>query len=115
MDIEKAYNKIDNLCCLNSNKEGFFDGYKESNDDDFCKDAHEMVEALETLRQCAMIVNFFKECNIIDVEEKPNWLHPFKRSSYTEDKKYILNVNKIELTKEGYDALKEVFNNGKEN
>lgn len=66
MDLEKAYNKIDNLCCLNHNtatstnmsiekgiipdKIDFFEGYNETHDDDFCKDANEMIEALETLK-----------------------------------------------------------------
>ena len=65
MDLKLAYNKIDNLCCLNDTvmqtikscieqnlkidpKEiDFFKAYKETNgDEDFCKDTNEMVEAL---------------------------------------------------------------------
>ena len=50
MDLEKAYNKIDNLCCIHSIREGYFDAYKETQDDDFCKDIPEMIEALETIK-----------------------------------------------------------------
>ncbi len=50
MDLEKAYNKIDNLCCINSIRDGYFDAYKETQDDDFCKDVPEMIEALETIK-----------------------------------------------------------------
>lgn len=52
MDLEKAYNKIDNLCCLNHNKyqKKFFEAYAETQDDDFCKDANEMIDALEALK-----------------------------------------------------------------
>lgn len=72
MDLKKAYNKIDNLCCLNHNtfqivneyfkqlfREGklvrpievdFFEGYKYSEDDDFCKNANEMIDALEIIK-----------------------------------------------------------------
>lgn len=66
MDLEKAYNKIDNLCCLNHNsitianmsidkgivpdKLDFFEGYDETKDDDFCKDTNEMIEALEIIK-----------------------------------------------------------------
>jgi hypothetical protein len=70
MDLEKAYSKIDNLCCLNSTvmqtikscleqklnidptEIDFFKAYKETNgDEDFCKDVNEMVEALETIKE----------------------------------------------------------------
>lgn len=66
MDLEKAYNKIDNFCCSNHNTlQGntvrylngreetidMFDDYKETNDDDFCKDVNEMVDALETIKK----------------------------------------------------------------
>ncbi len=65
MDLEKAYNKIDNFCCLNYNTlQGnkvkypngeeevinMFEHYQETKDDDFCKDVVEMVEALETIK-----------------------------------------------------------------
>lgn len=53
MDLEKAYNKIDNLCCLNHNKyqKEFFEAYAETQDEDFCKDAYEMMDALETIKE----------------------------------------------------------------
>ena len=66
MDLEKAYNKIDNFCCSNHNslqdntirylngreeKINMFSDYQETKDDDFCKDADEMVEALETIKE----------------------------------------------------------------
>ena len=52
MDLKTAYNKIDNLCCLNSSSNSnFFDAYKETHDEDFCKDANEMIDALETIRE----------------------------------------------------------------
>ena len=64
MDLEKAYNKIDNFCCLNSMMQGnkikyrngeeetidMFKHYQETKDDDFCKDIVEMIEALETIK-----------------------------------------------------------------
>ena len=52
--MNKAYTKIDNLCCLNANKYGkdFFQDYEENNnDEDFCKDTNEMVDCLETIKQ----------------------------------------------------------------
>ena len=59
MDLEKAYNKIDNFCCLNSaGNSNFFDAYKDTQDEDFCKDANEMVEALETIKE---VVDLQKE------------------------------------------------------
>ena len=73
MDLEKAYNKIDNFCCSNhntlqGNKVRYLNGreetidmfsdYKENKDDDFCKDAYEMVEALETIKE---VVDLQKE------------------------------------------------------
>lgn len=67
MDLEKAYNKIDNLCCVNHmavtlsnmsidkgvipDKIDFFNGYNETHDDSFCKDTKDMVEALETIKE----------------------------------------------------------------
>ena len=52
MDLKLAYNKIDNLCCLNSSSNSnFFDAYKDTHDEDFCKDAYEMVDALETIKE----------------------------------------------------------------
>lgn len=61
MDLEKAYNKIDNLCCFNHNESkywqdeygqwvDFFQGYAQTKDEDFCKDENEMVEALDTIK-----------------------------------------------------------------
>lgn len=49
MDKLLAYSKIDNLCCVNSHNPGFFDAFKDSHDDDFCRDVPEMVDALETI------------------------------------------------------------------
>ena len=70
MDLKTAYNKIDNLCCVNNNvlnrmhteaEQGFniptedfdfFKAYKDTHgDEDFCKDANEMIDALETIRK----------------------------------------------------------------
>ena len=66
MDLEKAYNKIDNFCCSNHNTlQGnkvrylndreetidMFKDYQETKDEDFCKDVNEMVEALETIKK----------------------------------------------------------------
>lgn len=73
MDLEKAYNKIDNFCCSNHNTlQGnkvrylndreetidMFSDYQENKDDDFCKDVYEMVEALETIK------------NLVDLQEE---------------------------------------------
>lgn len=49
MDKLLAYSKIDNLCCVNSHNHGFFDAFKDSHDEDFCRDVPEMVAALETI------------------------------------------------------------------
>lgn len=68
MDLEKAYNKIDNLCLMNYNtatttnmdiakeripdKIDFFKAYKATKgDEDFCKDLDEMLDALETIKE----------------------------------------------------------------
>lgn len=67
MDLEKAYNKIDNLCLMSYNsatlinmdiakgrmpeKIDFFKGYNETHDEDFCKDTDEMLDALETIKE----------------------------------------------------------------
>ena len=59
--VEQAYNKIDNLCCMNSNNQGFFDAYKETKDNDFCKDTYDMVNALETLKQALTELQAIKE------------------------------------------------------
>lgn len=96
MDLKLAYNKIDNLCCLNDTvmsiikscieqnlkidpKEiDFFKAYKETNgDEDFCKDTNEMVDALETIKKVVdlqddfggslvMILNLMKNSNTLD-------------------------------------------------
>ena len=73
MDLEKAYNKIDNFCCSNHNTlQGntvrylngreeiidMFSDYKENQDDDFCKDVYEMTDALETIKK---VVDLQKE------------------------------------------------------
>lgn len=65
MDLEKAYNKIDNFCCSNHNTlQGnkvkypngeeevidMFSDYQVNKDDDFCKDVYEMTDALETIK-----------------------------------------------------------------
>lgn len=49
MDKLLAYSKIDNLCCVNSRTPEFFDAFKDSNDDEFCRDVPDMVDALETI------------------------------------------------------------------
>ena len=70
MDLKLAYNKIDNLCCDNNNvlnrmhteaEQGFdipvedfdfFKAYKDTHgDEDFCEDANEMIDALETIKE----------------------------------------------------------------
>lgn len=66
MELKDAYTKIDNFCCSNHNslqgntvkylngreeKINMFADYQETKDDDFCKDANEMVEALETIKE----------------------------------------------------------------
>lgn len=67
MDLKVAYNKVDNLCCHNHNvvtttnmdidkgivpkKIDFFEGYSETHDEDFCRDAYEMMDALETIKE----------------------------------------------------------------
>ena len=68
MDLEKAYNKIDNLCCINSIRDGYFDASKETQDDDFCKDVPEMIEALETIKT---VVDLQKEvCCPLEIRER---------------------------------------------
>jgi len=66
MNLKEAYNKIDNFCCSNHNiLQGnkirylndreetidMFQDYRETKDDDFCKDENEMVEALDTIKK----------------------------------------------------------------
>lgn len=67
MDLKTAYNKVDNLCCSNHNvatltnmsidkgiipdRIDFFEGYNETHDEDFCKDADEMIAALEVIKE----------------------------------------------------------------
>ena len=73
MDLEKAYNKIDNFCCSNhntlqgnkvrylNNREetiNMFSDYQETKDDDFCKDVNEMMDALDTIKE---VVDLQKE------------------------------------------------------
>ncbi len=83
MDLEKAYNKIDNFCCSNHNTlQGntvrylngreetinMFDDYQENKDDDFCKDVYEMTDALETIKR---VVDLQKEFGCpLDVRER---------------------------------------------
>ena len=83
MDLEKAFNKIDNFCCSNHNTlQGnkvrylndreetidMFQDYKETNDDDFCKDVNEMVEALDTIKE---VVDLQKQlgCSLKEIIE----------------------------------------------
>lgn len=49
MDKLLAYSKIDNLCRVNSRAPEFFDAFKDSNDDEFCRDVPDMLDALETI------------------------------------------------------------------
>lgn len=51
--MNKAYTKIDNLCCLNANKYGkdFFKDYEENKDEDLCKDVYEMIDCLEEIKE----------------------------------------------------------------
>ena len=83
MDLEKAYNKIDNFCCSNHNTlQGnkvrylndreetidMFRDYQETKDDDFCKDANEMVESLESIKK---LVDLQKDIDCpLDVRER---------------------------------------------
>lgn len=83
MELKDAYNKIDNFCCSNHNslqgntvrylngreeKINMFADYQETKDDDFCKDANEMVEALETIKE---LVDLQKEidCPLIVIRQ----------------------------------------------
>ncbi len=50
--MNKAYTKIDNLCCLNACKyqKDFFQDYAET-DEDICKDVYEMTDCLEEIKE----------------------------------------------------------------
>ena len=61
-DLLKAYNKIDNLCCLNASRyqKDFFQDY-DGTDEDICKDMYEMIDCLEMVKSvideyCRMLV-----------------------------------------------------------
>ena len=73
MTLKEVYNKIDNFCCLNHNslqgntvkylngreeKINMFADYQETKDEDFCKDANEMIDCLDTIS------------DLVDIEEK---------------------------------------------
>ena len=63
MDLDLAYCKIDNLCCIASNKyKTLFDEAKKYPDEQLCKDAEDMIEALDTLEKA---VNFLKEARYV--------------------------------------------------
>ena len=83
MDLEKAYNKIDNFCCSNHNAlQGnkvkypngeeetidMFGDYQVNKDDDFCKDAYEMVDALEIIKKALQRLEI--------IEKNPNLIIP---------------------------------------
>ena len=138
MDLEKAYNKIDNLCCLNHNvititnididhgrvpkKIDFFEGYNETKDDDFCKDANEMMEALETIKSLVdlqkdfggslvMILNLMKNSNTLDEHCHTQDIYfdykgklisgSFVKLEY--DNEFIINVETSEMFDSAYD------------
>lgn len=60
MTLKEAYVKIDNLCCLNHNahQKEFFEAYAETQDEDFCKDVHEMIDCLDIIS------------DLVDIEEE---------------------------------------------
>ena len=93
MDLEKAFNKIDNFCCSNHNTlQGnkvkylndreetinMFQDYQETNDDDFCKDVNEMVEALDTIKE---VVDLQKQLGC-SLEEIVEFMRLLKKTYY---------------------------------
>ena len=61
--LDQAYNKINNLCCLNCNRyKDFFQDYNETNSDkDFCKDTKDMVNSLSLIKEAIDELNTIKK------------------------------------------------------
>ena len=52
MNLELAYNKIDNLCCIAVNKyDALFEEAEQYPDDNLCEDADELIAALDTFEK----------------------------------------------------------------
>ena len=123
MDLKVAYNKIDNLCCLNSSgNSNFFDAYKDTQDEDFCKDTNEMIDALETIKEIVdlqedfggslvMILNLMKNSNTLDEHYHTQDIYfdykgklirgSFIRLEYNNE--FIINVQTDEMFDSRYD------------
>ncbi len=91
MDLKVAYNKIDNLCCLNSSSNSnFFDAYKETQDEGFCKDANEMIDALETIKE------------VVDLQDDLGCPLAIVGKLLLQKERYIYTVEKSKLTGEDF-------------
>lgn len=93
--MSKAYDKINNLCCLSVNRYGksLFEDY---NDEDICKDAYEMIDCLSDLEKRDKALDIIIEKNV-DV--------CFIMNGYS-----LQEYNKrhpMDLLKEEFDLLKE--------
>ena len=101
--MSKAYDKINNLCCLSSNRyKDFFQDY-DGTDEDFCKDIYEMVDCLSDLEKRDRVLDIIIEKNV-DV--------CFIMNGYS-----LQEYNKrhsIDLLKEEFDLLKEVLESEKQ-
>ena len=63
MDLDLAYCKIDNLCCMAYNENNDIADNKEYPDDqELCHGPDDMIDALETLKKA---VNFLKEARYV--------------------------------------------------
>ena len=88
MTLKEAYNKIDNFCCSNHNslqgntikylngreeKINMFADYQETKNDDFCKDANEMVDCLDTIQEALEVLEIIKANKNIIFSKNPKY------------------------------------------
>ena len=81
MDLDLAYCKIDNLCCMAFNENNDIVDNKEHPDDkELCHGSDDMVDALETLEKAVDILNIIlkypdivNEISIDSDAEKVKW------------------------------------------
>lgn len=61
LSLVRAYSKINNLCCLSSNRyKDFFQDYN-GTDEDICKDVNDMIGSLEQIKQAIDELNTIKK------------------------------------------------------
>ena len=61
LSLVRSYNKIDNLCCLSSNRyKDVFQDY-DGTDEDICKDVNDMINSLAQIKQAINELNTIKK------------------------------------------------------